>query len=253
MSKYEALRVKLAKRENVNGTTITFFNEPMLTEKLLRDNLDFLIFDMEHGRFNAESLRLHLYICRQLDIPSLVRVQDTEYHLIAKAVDMGADGIVLPRAETPEQIQKALDALYFYPIGQKGFGGYTQLRKGEGYNEFQRGRFLMPQIESPKGIENLPAMLKEYSPYISGMIVGPYDMSVMVGTPRDIYSDVMLASIKNVIDICREYNVSSGVYCNNIDEASVYHKMGANIFWFTSDLEFFLDGYNRAFDALSNL
>jgi len=244
---------KLALREKVQGTTITYFNEPMLIERMNRDDLDFLLFDMEHGPYNAEKLVLHLYLCRTFDIPSLVRVQDTGYHLISKTIDMGADGIVLPRTETPEQLKSAVDALYFHPVGKKGFGGYTQLRKDEDYAAFQKGRFLFPQIESPKGIDNLPAMLKEYGEWISGFIVGPFDMSIMVGTPQDIYSSEMLAAIKQTFDICIERGKSVGIFCNNTDEAAVYKKMGANIFWLTTDLVFFMDGYTRAFDALAKI
>ena len=250
MSRYIGFRDKLRARERVNCTTITFFDEPLLLERMIRNNLDFLVFDTEHGRYNSESLRLQLYICRTLDIPSIVRVQDTAYHLISKAIDMGADGVMLPRAETVEQVKTAVESIFFHPIGKKGYGGYLQLRKDEGIDEYMGGRFFIPQIESPKGINNLPAILQEYGEYISAIIIGPYDMSIMVGTPREVFSDVMLASVGQVFDICKEYGKSVGIYCNNAEEASAYLKMGANIIWLASDIDFFLDGYNRAFDAL---
>jgi 2-keto-3-deoxy-L-rhamnonate aldolase RhmA len=253
MNRCGKLKQKLGACEKVCGTALTFFNEPLLVDLMNRGDLDFLVFDMEHARFNAESLLPHLCMCRALDVPSLVRVQDAYYHLIAKTVDMGADGIVLPRTETLAQLQAAVDAMYFHPIGRKGCGGFTQFRKGESFDEFQGGRLLFPQIESPKGIETLPAMLDGYAERISGIIVGPYDMSVMVGTPRDIYSDVMLSSIAKVISICNGYKKSVGVFCNDAKEASTYRGMGANIFWLNTDLSFFMDGYSRAFDALAQV
>ena len=253
MSGCLSLKKKLAARERVNGTTITFFDEPMLIERMRRDDLDFLVFDTEHGRFNPENLRFHLYVCRTLDIPSIVRVTDTEYHLISKTIDMGADGIMLPRVETVGQIKTALDAIFFPPVGKKGFGGYTQLKSGEGVEEYQGGRFFMPQIESPEGIKNLPAMLKEYGERISGIIIGPYDLTLMVNTPRNIFSGEMVSSIKQVFSICKDFGKSAGIYCNNAEEASAHINMGANIVWLTSDLDFFLDGYNRMFDALSEM
>ena len=253
MGKYTTLKEKLKTHEVVCGTAITFFDEPMLIERMNRDNLDYLVFDSEHGRFNAESLRIHLYMCRTLDIPSIVRVQDNEYHLISKAIDMGADGIMLPRTETLEQINQAISSIFFHPIGRKGYGGYTQLRSGEQIDDYMGGRFFMPQIESPKGIENLPSMLAEYGKHISGVVVGPYDLSLMVGTPREIFSAEMVAAISRVFGICKEYGKSAGIYCDNANDAASFIKMGANIIWLASDLDFFQDGYNRAFDALKNI
>ena len=250
MGRYLRLKEKLQMRERVCCTTITFFDEPMLIERMNRDDLDFLVFDTEHGRYNSESLRLHMSVCRMLDIPTIVRVQDTEYHLISKTIDMGADGIMIPRAESVEQIKTAVESIFFHPIGKKGYGGYTQLRQDEQIDDYINGRFFMLQIESPKGLENLPEMLKKYGGRISGVIIGPYDLSLMVGTPREIFSDNMVASIGQVFRICEEYGTSAGIYCNNPDDASTFINLGANIVWLASDLDFFMDGYSRAFDAL---
>ena len=66
-----------------------------------------------------------------------------------------------------------------------------------------------------------------YADHISAVMIGPYDMSVMVGTPLDIYSDVMTASIQQVFDIARSYHKSCGIFCNTPDDAERVHKMGA--------------------------
>jgi 2-keto-3-deoxy-L-rhamnonate aldolase RhmA len=113
--------------------------------------------------------------------------------------------------------------------------------------EFQAGRFLIPQIESPRGLENLPEMLDGYGGAISAVIIGPYDMSVMAGTPQDIYSERTQSAIRKTVEVCRGYGKSVGVFCNGAEDARRYHRIGANIFWIGTDLGFFLDGYSRAF------
>jgi len=253
MSVYEKLKQKFVKREKILATAMLFFHEPLLIEKMKRNDLDFLVFDMEHASFNTENLVPYLHMCRLLELPSVVRVQDTEYHLIAKTIDMGADGIMLPRVETLDQLQIALDALCFYPVGKKGNGGSAQYRKGESFNEFQCGRFLIPQIESPKGIDNLPEMIEKLGDIISGVIIGPYDMSIMVGTPLDIKSAPMELAIQKVFDICQKHNMSTGIFCGDAEEASAYQAMGANILWTGCDIGFYMDGYNFTFDELAKL
>jgi 2-keto-3-deoxy-L-rhamnonate aldolase RhmA len=253
MNKYASLKDKLGRMEKVCGTTVSFFDEPLLIERLNRDDLDFIVFDMEHGRYDTEGLLYHLQMCRIVDVPSIVRVQDTAYHLISKTVDIGADGIMLPRTETLEQLRTAVDAMYFYPIGKKGYGGLSQFRKDETFLEFQKGRILIPQIESPKGIDNLPVMLKEFGDRISGVIVGPYDLSVMAGTPGNIYSDIMLAYMRQIVGVCLKFNKSVGIFCGNIEDAAAYKEMGANIFWMNLDIDLFMAGFNQKFDALAGI
>ena len=253
MNAYERLKKRFADREKIAGTGISFFSEPMLIEKMKRDDLDFLVFDMEHGRFDAQDLAPHLHMCRLLEIPTIVRVQDAEYHLIAKTIDMGADGIMLPRTETVEQLSAAVDGLCFYPVGKKGFGGLAQFRRNESFEAFQGDRYLVPQIESPKGIENLPGMLDRFGDQISAVFIGPYDMSVMVGTPFDVHSGVMRSSIQKVVEICQAYQKSIGIFCGNTGEAATYLKMGINMFWVGMDLDFFIGGFNRVFDELSTI
>lgn len=253
MDKYELLKEKLNKRTKIVGTTMVQFNDPILLEKMKRDDVDFILFDEEHGRFDTQNLIPLLHACRILDIPSVVRVPDSQYFLIAKVIDMGADGIMLPRTQTLKQLKVAVDAIYFYPIGRKGAGGNGQFRTGETFEQFQKGRLLFPQIESQEGIDLLPKMLEEYGQFISGIIVGPYDMSIVVGTPLDIHSSVMQKSIQKVIDTCNAFEKSVGVFCNDEKEAQKYRNMGANILWTATDLVIYMKSYNQIFNALSKI
>ena len=122
MNKYEILAEKLKNREKVIGTTMALIRSPFLLEKMNRDDLDFILFDGEHGVFDVQSSIEMFQICRLMGLPCFLRAQDAEYHLIAKAIDMGADGIMLPRTESLEQLRTAVDALLFAPDGRKGMG-----------------------------------------------------------------------------------------------------------------------------------
>ena len=253
MTNYEALKNKFQNRETVIGTTMMMFNNTLILEKMNRADLDYILFDTEHGVYDAQNAVPVLQICRLLGKPSFVRVQDSEYHLAAKLIDMGADGLMIPRTETLEQLRVAIDALLFHPVGRKGMGGHGQFRAGESFADFPKTRFLLPQIESPKGIENLPAMLETYGEYIDAIIVGPYDMSAMVGTPQNITSPIMMESIQKVFDICKKYGKSTGIFCDNEEKAALFRKMGANVLWVATDKDFFLRGFNQMIDAVAKL
>ncbi len=253
MNKYERLAEKFENREKILGTTMALLRSPLLLEQMNREELDFILFDAEHGVYDTQNVIQLLQVCRLMGLPAFLRAQDAEYHLIAKAIDMGADGIMLPRTETLEQLKTAVDALLFYPDGRKGCGGHGQFRPGEAFADFGKTRFLLPQIESPAGIAMLPKMLEEYGKYISAVIIGPYDLSVMVGTPKNIRSPIMLESIQKIFDISNAHGKSCGIFCDDAALAQTYRKMGCNVLWTATDKDFFLRGYNAEMAVLKDI
>ena len=65
--------------------------------------VDFVIIDMEHGAIGIETVADLVAWFRATPVTPMVRIPDTEYHFIARALDAGALGIMVPRVDTPEQ------------------------------------------------------------------------------------------------------------------------------------------------------
>ena len=81
MDKYSLLKEKFTNKEKIVGTSLTMFNSSIILEKMTkRDDIDFILFDAEHGIFDAQNLVPMLQTMRLLKVPSIVRVQDAEYH-----------------------------------------------------------------------------------------------------------------------------------------------------------------------------
>lgn len=253
MDRYALLDRKFKNCETVLGTQMTVTYSTVMLEKLNRDDLDFMLFDMEHGIYNPENLVPLLQVTRLLGLPNIVRVPAIEYAYIARVMDLGADCIMIPRTETVEQVKTAIDAMRFYPIGKTGIGGHGQFKAGEGIDDYQKSRHLIVQIESPTGLANLPAMLETYGDEISSVMIGPYDFSIIVGEPSNVLGEVCLDYYKQVFDICKSYKKSCGIYCPDERYAKVYKEIGAEVFWFSADLNFMVRGYNDTMDAVKAL
>ena len=160
-------------------------------------------------------------------------------------------GLITQYTQVNDAPDIKLSGTSWYP--KNSDGGNLQFYPCESIAHFNSTRILMPQIESPRGIANLPAMLDAYADHISAVMIGPYDMSVMVGTPLDIYSDVMTASIQQVFDIARSYHKSCGIFCNTPDDAERFHKMGANVYWTGADVQFLQMGIDETFTRLAQI
>lgn len=236
MNKYEALKEKLQSREQIVGTNIMLISSsPMIEIMAGEDYLDYVLFDMEHGIFNNENIVPLLQTCRLCGMPAFVRVPDhTNFH-IARCLDLGADGIMLPRTETVAQVKAAVEAMRFPPIGHKGKGGYCQTRPGESLADFNKNRHLLVQIESPVGIAALSEMLDRYGDEIAAIVIGPYDLSFTLGMPAQFDNPVFQSAVKEIFDICLARKKSVGIFCDGPVQAQKYIDMGANFMWMCTD------------------
>lgn len=236
MNRYGNLKEKLKKCEKIVGTNIMLITSaPMMEIIAGEEYLDYVLFDMEHGVFNNENLISLLQTCRLCGMPAFVRVPDhTNFH-IARCLDLGADGIMLPRTETVEQVKAAVEAMRFPPVGHKGKGGYCQTRLGETLEDFNRNRHLLVQIESPVGIAALPDMLALYGNEIAAIVIGPYDLSFTMGMPAQFDDPIFLSAVQNIFDICRARGKSVGIFCDGPAPAEKYIGMGANFLWMCTD------------------
>ena len=242
----EQLKTKLRTRQKVFATTITHGGWSGILQKMGNDVLDFLVFDFEHGLFTKEKGEEMIRMCNVLGLPAVVRVADAEYPLISGALDMGADGILVPRVETVDQALRAVDSVRFPPLGKKGCGGSSLLRGADvlaSVHSFNEDRILFLQMESEQGIANLGDILDAGKGQIGGIIVGPTDLSISMSIPLQYRNPLLVDAIKKVLRICQLEHVSCGLFCNGQEDISYWRGEGMNIIWAGTDVGFLLSGY----------
>src|SRR5947209_18339446 len=78
--------------------------------------------DTEHGGFDLETVQDICRVSLMVGLSPIVRVADLQYSLVARALDCGAQGVIFPRVESPELLEKAVSWIKFPPMGVRGFG-----------------------------------------------------------------------------------------------------------------------------------
>lgn len=251
MSKLIALKEKLAARQPVLSSTIVNLSWTGIIQKASAFPFDMMMFDLEHGTLSIESVEEMLRMCRLCDLPSIVRVPDCVPHLISKTLDMGADGVLIPRVERLEQVETAIRCARYYPRGRKGCGGFSNLRaEDQGSVEvYNDNRLIFIQMESNEGLAILPEILEKYGKELAGVLIGPYDTSIMIGTPLDILSDAMTDYIRKVFDICNAYGISCGSFVDGPELIARYRDLGGNVYWTGTDIGMLCMGFKATCDA----
>lgn len=240
MDRYTLLADKLKNRERIVMANVLNVKNPFLLSAF--SSADCILIDKEHGIYGSEEIMPLTAQCRTMGIPSIVRAEDAVYHLIAKAIYMGADGIMLPRTESLEQVRTAVEAMNFPPDGRLGFGGWGLLREGEDIPGYRR--FLFVQIESRKGRELIPEMMERYGRFIDAFIIGPNDYSISTGVPRELDHPKMHEEYKAFYKTCTGLGVSCGTFDPDIPSVTRDMDMGANVFWIGDDIACMKSGFD---------
>ena len=239
MNYINTLKEKLEKNEKIYSTMLCHVGFTLLPRIYKAGGLDMMVMDLEHGSFYPENIGDFCMACHAQELPVIVRVQDCEYHCISKPIDMGADGVLIPRTETIEQVETAINSLRFYPYGKKGVGGRALLRYDGEFSDIYKmneNRLLFIQIESKQGTDLLDEILTKYGDQIAGVIIGPNDMGVSMGVGLDMQHPDLLANIERTVAICNAHKKSIGIFMANDNEAEYWSTRGMNIYWLGTEL-----------------
>ena len=113
-SAIRSLRRKLAADQPTFGLWITL-ESPSITEMAVALGLDWVVIDAEHGHLDWKEIIEHLRATVRSDTVALVRLEELNGGLIKRALDIGADGVVIPWMESADQLKQAI-AFARYPV-----------------------------------------------------------------------------------------------------------------------------------------
>src|SRR6266699_6756475 len=117
----QQFRKKLAADEAVYGLWITL-ESASISEMAVALGLDWIVVDAEHGHLDWKEILEHVRATVRSDTVVLVRIAELNAGAIKRALDIGADGIVIPWIETAEQLRQAVSFATYPPEGLRGIG-----------------------------------------------------------------------------------------------------------------------------------
>jgi 4-hydroxy-2-oxoheptanedioate aldolase len=121
-------RVKTALKSGkaVSGPIMEEIRTVGVVKYLAMAGHDFLWFDCEHNMLDWETLLTLVQMSIASDIVPLIRVTDLSYPMVARALDTGAYGVIIPRVETKAEVEQAVSFAKYPPLGRRGAGGQAR-------------------------------------------------------------------------------------------------------------------------------
>lgn len=240
----KTFREILRGRKPAWGTYVLEHMTPHTVRTLKRAGFHWLWVENEHSPHSYETIQEVVRTAEDVGMMSILRVTQGEYALIARALDMGVSGIIVPRVETPEQVRHYVDCAKYPPVGKRGFGirasvfGATSISMRERIDDQNNRRFLFIQIESRLGVKNLEAMLEAGQGQIDAVLIGPADFQMDLGTADNFDAPELQEAIRIIPRICEKFGVSSGYPVRHLEEAKQRMAQGWNLINIGSDDSF---------------
>lgn len=191
---------------------------PVVAEIAGNAGADWVLLDWEHGLGGEADLIHCLQALRATPAAAIVRVAAPEPHLIKRALDQGANGIMAPWIGTAEQAEQVVRAMRYAPDGVRGVAGATPAtRYGAETQEYLRRAnddlLTVIQIETPEAVEAANAIAAIEG--VDVLFVGPSDLSFSMGIHRQVDHPDFRSAIKRVVQACAEHGKKAGILANS--------------------------------------
>jgi 2-keto-3-deoxy-L-rhamnonate aldolase RhmA len=234
------LKDMASSRELKLGHFVVEFATPGIGQILKAAGCDFALFDCEHSGFGFETIKSVLRYMHAADLPTIVRVPSKEYHHIARAADMGAEGIMLPMVGSAAEARAILDGMKYHPEGRRGVAlaiAHDRYRPGPTLDKLaaaNRTTTLFAQIETREGVQNAETIAAIEG--VDCLWVGHFDLSASLGIPGQFEHKDFTDAIKAVIKACRKHGKSAGRLVPTVDDGVAFHKGGFDFICYSGDV-----------------
>lgn len=221
-------------------------------ELLGRAGPDWICVDTQHGVIGYEAMVPMLRAANACAVPAVVRVTSNDPGLIGLALDAGADGVIVPMVNSPEDAERAVRACRYPPEGDRSWGPVLARLRSEPYDAAAANESVacIVQIETAEAAANADAILETDG--LDAVYVGPNDLSLTSGLdPTDDPEDEeQIATIERIAAACRRHGVAPGIHCGTVETAARWKSAGFRMLNIANDARFMRAAAQAAWEKL---
>ena len=215
---------------------------------------EFAVYDMEHTGWDIETIRMLIATTPRQQMVPIVRIPACDYHFVARVLDGGAMGIMVPMVETEEQARSLVASAKYPPAGRRGaaFSIAHDDYRNDPIPEVMRSAneevLLIAQIETAKGLENVEKIATV--PEIDVLWIGLFDLTSSLGIPGQLQHPDTLAAIDRVLAACKANNKIPAVLVTSVPEGLAQLQTGFRMVAYGGDLWIYQSGLRKGLNAL---
>ncbi len=234
------LKQLAASKELKVGNFIVEFATPGIGHILKSAGCDFVLFDLEHSGFGFETVKSAIRYFEAAQVPVIVRVPSKEYHHIARAMDMGAEGLMVPMVGSAEEARQIVHSMKYHPQGGRGVAlqvAHDRYRPGAVADKFTATNArttLFCQIETADGVKNCEEIAAVDG--VDCLWVGHFDLSVGLGIPGEFEHPDFKAAIDRTVKAARKHGKAMGRLVPTVEVGIELYDVGFDFICYSGDV-----------------
>lgn len=192
---------------------------------------------MQHGLTGQEALITMLQSAAISRTPAFVRVPWNTPGDIMRALDAGAQGVIVPMITSAADARAAVGACRYAPQGYRSWGPTRNALYSSTMEPMQINTqvICVAMVETIEAIEALDSILDV--PGIDAIFVGPSDLAVSMGIEPSLagQSRDHEELVNRVLQGCRKRGIVAGIFCGGAESARGWREAGFRMLAVQSD------------------
>ncbi|MEZ4706387.1 MAG: aldolase/citrate lyase family protein [Caldilineaceae bacterium] len=239
------------------GHMLMEFGTRGMAQMLESADIDFVLIDTEHSPFGVAEIANLVAWFKATTIAPFVRIPQIEYHFIARTLDMGALGIMIPNVKTGEAARRIVNAAKYAPLGDRGVAlgtahtDYKSVVPAEFMAYANQNTTIICQIESQEGLDNLEEIAS--TPGVDVLWVGHFDLTQSMGIPGQFDNQRFLDGLQKVVDVARQRGLGAGIQPGSLAQAQQWMEIGYNVISYAADIAVYGAALNQAVSGVRKL
>jgi 4-hydroxy-2-oxoheptanedioate aldolase len=176
---------------------------------------DAVYVDLEHTATSLETTAMLCSAAIGAGISAMVRVPSHDRSIIARALDNGAVGVIVPHVNSKSEAEGVVHAARFPPLGHRSISGpnavtgYRSRSAAELTAEIERRTVVAVMVETPAAVEAVDSIASV--PGVDMILLGPSDLTAEMGIHGDYENEHFHEAVEAVAAACRAHRVSFGI------------------------------------------
>ncbi|HEY1914118.1 MAG TPA: aldolase/citrate lyase family protein [Streptosporangiaceae bacterium] len=199
---------------------------------------DYVCIDLQHGLMDYAATLNSLIAAQAGGCAGVVRVPDHNPAWIERALDSGAQAVLVPLVNNAAEATAVVRASQYPPAGIRSYGPTrSALRIGPDPRDADAAVGCIVMIETPEAIDNIEAICAV--PGLTGVYVGPADLALALGAPTPAAGQQLPEFAQTLERICRAAaacGIGAGMHCFTGESAARALASGFTFFSLSNDL-----------------
>ena len=227
--------------------------EPGLCEILGYAGFDFVLLDGEHGAIDAATIDRQVQGCYAGGTVPVVRVLQNDHpEAVMQALDLGAQGILIPHCRTAADARALQDAAFYAPAGHRGFGPgrgaqWGRIPLAEYFATVNDSILLLALIEEVEGVENIEEIA---AVGLDVLWVGTGDLAADFGVPGQTGHPKVLEAAARVLAVCQRHGIAAAFPARDVEMAHWARDQGYRVIGFGGAEQYVMQTGRRFLEGL---